>query len=729
MNKLFFRLIFFLLISLIFLMTILSTTGIKTDKFNNIILKKINNNYKDTSLKLGKIKFKFDIKKVSLFVETKNPEINYQNTFVPIENVKIYLNFLSLLKSKIDINKINISSEEITIKELKDLIIKVKPSNITSLIINKVKSGKLNTNLDLYFDNNLKIVNFIAKGEVKEMRGYLTKNLVAKGASFNFFFDKSDLIIKNTKMNLNGILLKSGNLYLTRGDNINLKSEFSTDIKLDKNNLKSYSFFLNEIKFKNNFNNLNVNLDHVLNIKFDKTLKVLDYEYNNKGNVENFSYNLNIPKNDFIPQDIKTIELNQSDIEIKYHSDKNYTVYSKGKYKLNNGNLQNFELTNNSSKVSNDLDLSFETNQELNIDLINFQKKDNGSAKVNSKISIKKDIIIFKEIEFKQNKNLIILKNFKISKKKLVSLQNLKVKTFINSNVNNDFEINIGKKISVKGKKYDAENLSKILSKKSNSNFFSNINKDVEISINNISTPLSREIFKFRLLGRIEKGKFIKISSKGDFGNNKFLDISMKSDKENKKKFLEIYSDLPQPLLSNYNFFKGVSGGVLIFSSIMEDETSNSKLTIENFKVVNAPGVIKLLSLADFGGLADLAEGDGLSFDKLEINMNNEKDLLTLEELFAIGPSISVLMEGYKDKNGLVSLRGTLVPAKNLNNFLSKIPVIGKIIIPKDVGEGLFGVSFKMKGPPGKIKTTINPIKTLTPRFISKALEKSKASK
>ena len=30
-----------------------------------------------------------------------------------------------------------------------------------------------------------------------------------------------------------------------------------------------------------------------------------------------------------------------------------------------------------------------------------------------------------------------------------------------------------------------------------------------------------------------------------------------------------------------------------------------------------------------------------------------------------------------------------------------------------------------MKGPPGKIKTTINPIKTLTPRFITKALEKS----
>ena len=83
----------------------------------------------------------------------------------------------------------------------------------------------------------------------------------------------------------------------------------------------------------------------------------------------------------------------------------------------------------------------------------------------------------------------------------------------------------------------------------------------------------------------------------------------------------------------------------------------------------------------------------------------------------------------YQDENNLTSLRGTLVPAKTLNKMISKIPVIGKIVIPKEVGEGLFGVSFKMKGMPGKMKTTINPIKTLTPRFITKALEKSKSSK
>ena len=133
--------------------------------------------------------------------------------------------------------------------------------------------------------------------------------------------------------------------------------------------------------------------------------------------------------------------------------------------------------------------------------------------------------------------------------------------------------------------------------------------------------------------------------------------------------------------------------------------------------------------MADLGGLADLAEGDGLSFDILEISMEKSNNFLKLNEIIALGPSVSVLMEGYQSKEGLTSLRGTLVPAKTLNKIISKIPVIGDIVIPKEVGEGLFGISFKMKGPKGKIKTTINPIRTLTPRFIQKIVDRKKKIK
>ena len=94
--------------------------------------------------------------------------------------------------------------------------------------------------------------------------------------------------------------------------------------------------------------------------------------------------------------------------------------------------------------------------------------------------------------------------------------------------------------------------------------------------------------------------------------------------------------------------------------------------------------------------------------------------------MYVIGPAISILMEGYIEKDKLTSLRGTLVPATTINKTISKIPLLGNILIGKKIGEGVFGVSFKIKGQPKNLKTTVNPIKTLTPRFITRTLEKLK---
>ncbi len=87
---------------------------------------------------------------------------------------------------------------------------------------------------------------------------------------------------------------------------------------------------------------------------------------------------------------------------------------------------------------------------------------------------------------------------------------------------------------------------------------------------------------------------------------------------------------------------------------------------------------------------------------------------------------ISIMMEGYVEGKDLVSLRGTLVPATTINRSIASIPLIGDLLIGKKVGEGVFGVSFKVKGPPKDLKTSVNPIKTLTPRFITRTLEKIK---
>ena len=71
-------------------------------------------------------------------------------------------------------------------------------------------------------------------------------------------------------------------------------------------------------------------------------------------------------------------------------------------------------------------------------------------------------------------------------------------------------------------------------------------------------------------------------------------------------------------------------------------------------------------------------------------------------------------------------IRGGLDSENNKKRSVHDIPVLGKILVGSKSGEGVFGVSFKIKGPPKDLQTTVNPIKTLTPRFITRTLEKIK---
>ena len=162
------------------------------------------------------------------------------------------------------------------------------------------------------------------------------------------------------------------------------------------------------------------------------------------------------------------------------------------------------------------------------------------------------------------------------------------------------------------------------------------------------------------------------------------------------------------------------------FYSVKKGNETQSMLKIYDFKLKELPILTKILTLASIQGIADLLSGEGIRFNEFEMKFSNKKSLMKIDEIYALGPSISILMSGYIEKDKIVSLRGTLVPATTINKTISSIPVIGDILVGKKTGEGVFGVSFKVKGPPKKLETSVNLIKTLTPRFITRTLEKIK---
>ena len=723
MKKVIINLVILIFFLLIILTTVLSTIGIETDKFNKLISDKAFQS-NEINLDLKTIKFKLDPKELSLFLQTQDPKIQYKDILIPVENIKVYIDFLTLLKSDPKIKKTNFLFKELDIKELNKFSAIIKPSNFKSLLNNKIKDGKLISEVEVFLNKEGILENFIAKGSVKNLKIEVLDDLQLINTNFSFFADKSDVLIQNIFGNLEEIKISDGDVKLNLDKGIEINSNFDTKINLNETSISKYSEYIDESFFSNQVKSFKGNFKNNLYLNFDKTLKVKNYSYDISGKIEKVKFNFLKPINNIILKNqIDEVDINDLEIQTIF-SPKRIRSKGSGKYSLNKSDFSKIIFENDIKEDLLKLKLDFDYLDSFELDFINYKKKVNASSNILIELEKKINEIKILKLNFTEGNNKIKVENIRLKKNKFLSFKKISVKTN-----NNDFFIQNRDKILIKGTQFDATNLAKFFNSKDDNNKFSSISNSIEIDFKNILAPMSEKLENFKLIGEIKKGKFIKISSKGDFGGNNFLDISMKKDKNSNKKYLEIYSDLPRPLLTEYNFFKGLTGGKLLFSSIIEESKSYSKLKIENFKLINAPGVIKLLSLADLGGLADLAEGDGLSFDVLEIDMEKDDNILKLNEILALGPSMSVLMEGYQNKKGITSLRGTLVPAKTLNKMISKIPVIGDIIIPKEVGEGLFGISFKMKGPKGEVKTTINPIRTLTPRFIQKIIDRNKETK
>ena len=383
-----------------------------------------------------------------------------------------------------------------------------------------------------------------------------------------------------------------------------------------------------------------------------------------------------------------------------------------------------FDNKDKSFKFKTILELS---QNPLNIEFLNFKKDIMNQANIKIE-GIKNDNeLIFKIIEIKENNNQIYLKNiFLDSHLKIIKIDKINLDFFDYDDVKNSLKISRnGDTYNLSGTSFNADNLiTKVLDSDNSKNKL--FKKDFDLNLKIDQTYLDKDNYLNNLNGSLSikdnKVKFLDIKSQ--FLNNEKFILSIKSN--NDQIITTLFSGKAVPLVKRYNFIKGFEEGELEFFSEEINNKSNSTLKILDFKLQELPSLTKLLTLASLQGIADILTGEGIRFNELEMNFDSDGSTVNITELYAIGPAISILMSGYIVKDELVSLRGTLVPATTINKTIGSIPFLGKILVGSQVGEGVFGVSFKIKGHPKNLETTVNPLKTLTPRFITRTLEKLK---
>jgi len=731
MKKFIYSFLLVILSLILFFIIYLSTIGLNTSKFNNIVVNEVKKKNPEIQLSLDKIKIKLDLKKIQIYFSTLGPQIVYQNIKVPIKEINLYSKISSIFKSKNEINRAVILIEKFNIEDIQKLAIRIKPSNFKTYLLNNINNGEIEKVLiDIKLDENFKINDYKINGSVKKVNVKVFGDLLVQDVSLNFISDKNLTLINSVIANYQGISISNGSTSFSKNQKINIEGKFDSQFNLSDDQIKKV-FLKSNINFlKQNKINVKGSLLHKFSLTIDENFKLNNYDYHSKGNILESQVILkNNFRSDFFEKPIKKISISKTNLEVNLNSNKNKSLVVDGFYNLGGLKNKKFKVTHDLNKKNPKYLIDFDLTEIFFLELLNFRTNPKNLSNIKSEINLINNGLIFKFINFTEGKNSISIKNLKLNKKNEVeSISDIKVLTFKDKQENNNFRITFKKKISILGKKYDTTYLLKHLSSDNKKNLLKNFTKDIDINLDSLLTKSKIPLNNFRLIGNIKKGKFEKFSAKSEFTKKKYLDISLKKDNNNKK-ILEIYSDLPQALLADYKFFEGIKDGKLLYNSVIDERGSVTKITIENFKVIEAPAFATLLTLADLGGIADVLSGKGMSFDILEINLKEDKNVTTIEEILALGSSVSMLMDGYiEKKSGLVSLSGTLVPAKMLNNLISKIPVVGNILVGNKVGEGVFGVSFKMKGLPGEVKTTVNPVKTLTPRFITRALEKMKRS-
>ena len=724
------KFLLFILIILILIISYLSFFGIKTERFNNKIKTEIIKFNKKVNLELKSVKFILNPINLSINIKTFEPEVLIDNNKMEFKFIKTNISLKSFIKNELLIDDLHISTKDVKLNSVVLLTRSFKNSAALFILDKMIKEGSLSADINLNFDesgkvkNDYKINGFIKNGKL----GLPNKQNLN---DLNLFFQIKDkqYLLKDIEVNFNKIKFTSPlinikqkkDLFFINGKFINKEENF--DLKLLGSLLgDGFKYF--------NLKKINFNSDSDFNFTINKKFKIRDVNLVSKINLDKLNYKnklLNLKK--YVPNFKEAINLENHEILIDYNKNQ-FDINGKGKLIIE-GNIDtvNYKITKKKNQYIFDTNLNINKNSLL-LNILDYKKKEDlqSSLKLNG-IYKKDNGIKFNLISLNESDNTFLIKGLHLNNKlKILDLSLLELNYLNNNKIKNQIQFKKDKNnYKINGKSLDATKLiNKILnSEDEDLSIFHDLNSIVDIKINR--TYLDSFTYINNLSGNInfKNNKVYKLNLDSKFPNNKELVLTINTN-ENNEKITTLFSSYPKPLLKQYKFIKGFEEGVLDFYSVKKNNVSNSLLVIDNFKVQEVPVLAKLLSLASLQGIADLLTGEGIRFTDFEMKFSNKKGLMKIEEMYAIGPAISILMDGYIESKKLVSLRGTLVPATTIHRTIASIPLIGDILVGKKTGDGVFGVSFKIKGPPKDLKTTVNPVKTLTPRFITRTLEKIK---
>ena len=725
--KIFFKLFITILFLIFITLTYLSIFGIETDKFNSQITEKIRKFDKNLEVELKEIKLILDPFQFKLQAKTIGTNLINQSKKIEIENIKTQLSLKSLIEDKFSIENLEISSKSLELKNLISFLRSFKNTPELFIMEKAIKKGYLIADIKLEFDSNGNIKsNYEINGLVKDVELNLLKKYNLHKLDFIFDYSRNNFLVKDLNFKFDKIGFSSEKVSIKkRNDDFIVDGTFAhKKSDLDKRNID-----LLVKPFLPNFEIEKISLTSNNNFSFEiqKGFKFENFKINSEILVHELIIPNNLKLKKFFPKQKKTISLLDQKIKLQYEKN-NFTIEGNGNLNYQNENDDIEYFFSNKNKTENfEITLKIKDNP-FKVDYLNYKKKEKNEVILNFKGSKNRNNeLVIETFNLNEDENYIKIKDLVFNEKFQISrLDEVELDYLDDDKQKNSIRLKRNKKkYFLTGSSFNADNLIEdLLSDDDKDTKIIDINSNLKIDVKKIFLDSEYYLSNFKGDILIKNKEIYKADLIGSFSKNKKLKLTI--NKDNNNKITTLFVDEAKPIVKRYKFIKGFDEGSLDFFSSKKSKKSVSQIKIYDFKLKELPILTKILTLASLQGIADILSGEGIRFTEFEMNFKNEGDLMTIEEIYAIGPAISILMEGYVEKNKLISLKGTLVPATTINNFIGSLPMLGEILVGKKTGEGVFGVSFKIKGPPKNLKTSVNPVKTLTPRFITRTLEKIK---
>jgi hypothetical protein len=166
-----------------------------------------------------------------------------------------------------------------------------------------------------------------------------------------------------------------------------------------------------------------------------------------------------------------------------------------------------------------------------------------------------------------------------------------------------------------------------------------------------------------------------------------------------------------------------LKGGAATATGRLAEDGFDAVVQMENVRVIRAPVMAQLLTMASFKGMGDTLNGDGIVFSRVMAPMRVRGAKVFLDDARATGQAMGITGKGVIDLDErTLDLSGAVAPAYSLNSAIGNVPVLGALLTSRK-GEGVVGMTYTARGQLKSPKVSVNPLSLAAPGILRRMFE------